>query len=152
MTQRIAQMLAVLLVGLVSTLSLAQSSTRTAAPLHYDLSQEVTMKGAALNVLPTAARGMLNGSHVILVTSSGSIDVSLGAFAFVGKDALSISPSEQLEVTGVMATVSGTRVFLARTVKAGDRVFTIRNEHGIPISPAARERLQQKTSQNGDSL
>lgn len=152
MTQRIAEMVAVLLVGLVSAPSLAQSSTRMAASFHYDLSQEVTLKGVALNVLPTAGRGMLNGSHVILGTSSGSIDVSLGAFAFVGKDVLSIGPSEQLEVTGVMATVSGTRVFLARTVKAGDRVFTIRNQHGIPVSPAARERLQQRTSQNGDSL
>jgi len=53
------------------------------------------------------------------------------------------SPSSNLssihEWSGsVMKTIGNQKVFLARTVKVGDQVYTIRNEHGVPIPPQAR--------------
>jgi hypothetical protein len=51
-----------------------------------------------------------------------------------------------------MKTIKDKRVFLVRTVKAGGVVYTIRNEHGVLLSPQARERAVQKAAQKGESL
>jgi hypothetical protein len=75
----------------------------------------------------------------------------LGTFALLGKDPLPITPGQQVEVVGVMKTLKDKQFFLARAVKAGDRVYEIRNQHGIPISPLARERASQKAAQNGEA-
>jgi hypothetical protein len=48
-----------------------------------------------------------------------------------------------------MKTVKDKQVFLARTVKVGGEVYTIRNEHGFPVSPQARERANRKTAGEG---
>jgi hypothetical protein len=50
-----------------------------------------------------------------------------------------------------MKTIKDKPIFMVRTVKVGGEVYTIRNEHGFPVSPQARERASQKTSQRGES-
>ena len=92
------------------------------------------------------------GSHLLLTTPSGPMDASLGTFGLRGKGALSAATGQQVEVSGVMKTVKDKQVFLARTVKVGGQVYTIRNEHGFPVSPQARERANGKTAQKGESL
>jgi hypothetical protein len=68
-----------------------------------------------------------------------------------GEDALSVTVGQQVEVTGVMKTLKNKAVFVVRIVEIGDKVYRMRNEHGIPLSPQARERAIERT-QNGDSL
>ncbi len=58
-----------------------------------------------------------------------------------------------------MKTYNNRQVFLARTVKVGSEVYTLRNEHGIPMSPQTRARAGQKpvpfifrAAQKGESL
>jgi len=77
----------------------------------------------------------------LIATNSGPVDASLGWFALRGKDALSVNPGQGVAVTGVMKTINNRQVFLARTVKVDGQVFTVRNEHGLVLSPQARERL-----------
>jgi hypothetical protein len=48
----------------------------------------------------------------------------------------------------MMQTANGKEVFIARTVKAGSKVYTLRNRHGIEISPQARQRAAER----GESL
>jgi hypothetical protein len=126
----------------------------TARPFGYDVSQEVTLTGTVSSVLAKPAAGMLMGSHILLATLSGPVDVSLGRFGLRGKDALKVTAGQQIEVTGMMKTKTTTTkdspVFLARTVKVGDEVYIIRNEHGFPVSPQARERANRKMA--GESL
>jgi hypothetical protein len=78
------------------------------------------------------------------------VDASLGRFGLLGKDAASVAAGQQIEVTGVMKTIKDKQVFLVRTVKAGGQVYTIRNEHGVPVPPQARERASRKTA--GEAL
>lgn len=157
MKQRVAWMWVLVALALIAPLSRAQGQTEESAvgrvtPFHYEMSQEVTLRGTVSGVLPIAATGMLNGAHLILATPSGSFDVSLGIYALLGDGALSVALGQQVEVTGVMKNVKGAPVFLARTVSIGPRTYRIRNEHGLLISPPARERLAQKNAQSGDSL
>jgi len=123
---------------------------KVAGPLSYDVTQEVTLNGTVSSVLTKPSPGMIMGSHLLLATSSGPVDASLGMFAMRGKGAVSVAAGQQVEVTGVMKTINGKQVFLVRTVKAGGQVYTIRNERGFPIPPQARERASQTTA--GEAL
>src|SRR5580698_4274071 len=64
------------------------ASTRSATPLTYDISQEVTLNGTVSSVLTKASPGMIAGSHLLLTTVSGTVDVSLSTFGLQGKGAL----------------------------------------------------------------
>lgn len=129
----------------------AAIETGPAAP-YYDVAREVTLKGTASGVLTKPSPGMIMGSHLLLATASGEVDASLGRFGLLGKGALSVTAGQQVEVTGLMKTLMDKQVFVARTVKVGGQVYIMRNQHGIQVSPQARERASQKTAQKGETL
>jgi hypothetical protein len=147
---------ALALLSLISSIAPVQAQTaaietRRAEP-YYDVAREVTLKGTVSSVLTEPSPGMIMGSHLLLATASGDVDASLGRFGLLGKDAFSVAAGQQVEVTGVMKTLMDKQVFVARTVKVGGQVYTMRNQHGIQVSPQARERARQMTTQKGDSL
>ncbi len=157
MKQLYAGICTLALLSLVSPLRPIQAQTapvaaKTSGPFSYDIAQEVTLNGAVSTVLTKASPGMIPGSHLLLATLSGTVDISLGTFGLRGKGALSVTAGQQVEVSGVMKTLTNKQVFLARIVKVGNQVYPIRNEYGIPISPQARERAGKKTAQNGETL
>ncbi len=143
--------LCTLAILLISSLSPVQAQT-TAAPVSYDTAREVTLACTVSSVLTKAAPGSIVGSHLLLATPSGSVDASLGRFGLNGKGAVSVSAGQQVEVTGVMKTIKEKPVFLVRIMKVDDQVYTIRNEHGVPLSSQARARAGQKSGQKGESL
>ena len=101
----------------------------------YDPTKEVTLQGTVENVLRTPSRGMLPGAHVMLATGSGMVDTHVGPYAFKGFHPLSVTAGSRVSVVGVMKTVRGNEIFLARTVKVGDEEYKIRNEHGAMLAP-----------------
>jgi hypothetical protein len=132
-----------LLVGLlfailVVPLNAADSDSR------YDVSEEVTLSGTVSSVLQKPALGMIWGSHLMVETAFGRLDAGLGRFGLEGKDALFVAPGQQIELTGVMKTVRDKEVFVVRSVRANGKIFTMRNEHGIEVSPVARGRAANK--------
>ena len=129
----------------------APVTTRVAGPFSYDVTQEVTLEGTVTTVLPHPAPGMIVGSHLLLSTSSGPVDISLGTLALRGKDAFFAQPGQHVEATGVMKTLRDQQVFLARTVEVGDKIYAIRNVHGIPLSPQSRERASQGDRRKGET-
>jgi hypothetical protein len=126
-------------VGLVQAQS-ARQANRNDPLLDYDARQEQLLSGTVAALLPQPSTGMIAGSHLLLTTTNGTMDVSLGTFALRGKDALSVSAAESIEVIGVMRSFNGKPLFLARAVTVRDHTYAIRNEHGIPVTPKARER------------
>jgi hypothetical protein len=115
-------------------------TTKVAGPFGYDASREVTLSGTVSSVLAKPSKGMIMGSHLLLATPSGPVDASVGRFGLRGKGSLSVTAGQQVEITGVMKTIKDRQVFLARTIKVGDEVYAVRNKHGFPVSPQARER------------
>ncbi|MHB8217278.1 MAG: hypothetical protein ACYDDS_14485 [Candidatus Sulfotelmatobacter sp.] len=122
-----------------------------AGPFSYDATHEVTLNGTVSGVLAKQTPEMAPGSHLLLTTLSGPVDISLGTFALRGAGALSVTSGQQVAVVGVMKIFKEKPVFLARAVKVGDHVYEIRNEHGIPITPQARERVNQHAAQNWET-
>jgi len=127
------------------------SDVKPSGPFSYDVSKEITLNGTVSSLLPKAEPGMVMGAHLVFATSSGRVDASLGRWALVGKGALSASTGETVAVTGVMKTIRNQQVFLARTVKVGGQVFTVRNALGASISPQSRERLGLLAGEKGVS-
>ena len=150
MRSLLAEIPALLLLFTISLAPLSHTQTRVAqskaGPMNYDPSEEVTISGTVNEALLTSTSGMLAGSHLLLTTLSGQVDVSLGTFGLQGKGALSVAPGQQIQVTGVIKIFNSTPVLLARSVKAGDAVYAIRNEHGIPVTPHARSRANQEST------
>jgi hypothetical protein len=145
---------AVALLSLVVSGATAQTQTpeaakRTAGPFSYDVAHEVTLQGTVSSLLAKPAAGMIMGSHLLLTTPSGRVDASLGRFGLLGDAALRITAGQEIEVTGVMKMIRDKQVLLVRVVKAGGRVYEIRNEHGVPVSPQAHERASRKLAGEG---
>jgi hypothetical protein len=145
------------LLSLISSAPLVQAQAgaieaRPEGPFSYDVREEITLAGTVSSVLVKPSPGMLWGSHLVLTTSSGKVDASLGMSGLQGPGAISVGPGQQVEVTGVMKTIRNKQVFLARTVKAGARVYCIRNEHGQQMSPQSRQRVSRKSGQKWGSL
>lgn len=107
----------------------------------YDVAKEVTLRGTVSSVVktPTRQMKMLVGSHLVVETNSGQIDASLGRFALRGNDALSVTPGQQVQMTGVMKTIGGQLVFVTRLLQVNGRLYTIRNEHGFALSQSSRK-------------
>lgn len=138
---------------LISSLRPMQAQTIQA----QTVSEEVTLTGTVSSVLTKAAPGMIVGSHLLLATPNGPVDASLGRFGLQGDGAVSVAAGQQIEATGVMKriVIKGMKdksVFLVRSLKVGDEVYTIRSKHGFPVSPQARKRASEKTGGNEESL
>ena len=131
----------------------AAVTTRTAVPPRYDITKEVKLSGTVSNVVkaPTREMKMVAGSHLIVATKSGEVDAALGQFAMRGKGALSFTPGQQVEVTGVMKTEKGKQVFVTRLVQADGHTYRIRNEHGFVSEHVAIDgaRAPKSTSKGG---
>lgn len=156
MKQLIAGPCALAFLSLVFSPLPAQAQTEAiaatpSAPFRYDVEQEMTFSGTVSSVLAKPFAGMIASSHLLLNNSSGSLDISLGTFALRGKDAFAMVQGQQIEVVGVKKMLKDGQVILARSVKAGNHVYVIRNMHGIPVSPQTRRRTNQKI-QDGETL
>jgi len=115
----------------------------------YNPGNEINLTGTISAVRNGARPRMNSGADLVLTTLSGSVDVSLGRWGLHGKDAPVLTVGQQVELVGEMRTLNDKTVFFARTLSAGGKTYTIRNEHGSPISPHARERAG---AQRGGSL
>jgi hypothetical protein len=152
-----------LIVGLITGLLLAIPSV----PLNAQPAEEahaqpeaakvVVLNGTVSRVLSGPSEGMMMGSHLLIETASGNVDASLGKWGMRGKGALSVTAGQEVELTGVMRTIKEKNaekgvVFMVRTVKVGSQMYTIRNEHGVPVSPQSRERVSLKAAPKGETL
>jgi hypothetical protein len=68
---------------------------------------------------------------------------SLRRFGLEGEGALSVTPGQQIDLTGVIMTVRDKEVFMVPQ-RANGKTYTMRNEHWTEVLPQARERAAEK--------
>jgi hypothetical protein len=129
----------------------AAVTTQPVTPLRYDITKEVKLSGTVSEVVkaPTREKNMVSGSHLIVQTKNGAVDASLGRFAMRGKGGVSVTPGQQVEVTGVMKTMKGKQVFVTRLVQANGHTYRIRNEHGFVSERVAVDGVTKSASKGG---
>ncbi len=129
----------------------AEGTTKSAVPPKYDVTKEVTLTGTVSSVVKKATpeTQMLGGAHLIVETAYGKIDASLGAFAMKAEGSLSVSPGQQVQITGVMKSVRDQQVFVTRLVQLNGHVYKIRNEHGFVVAPGPRKGVTEPAAKAG---
>jgi len=142
-------LLAAVFLAIPASAQTASVAARPVGPFAYDVTKETTINGTVSSVLSKPAAGMILGAHLLVTTSSGTVDASLGMFPFAGKGALSVQEGNWVAVTGVMKTINGKEVFLVRTVKVGNEIYPIRDERGAIITPQERESGIQASAEKG---
>lgn len=97
----------------------------------YDATKEIKIQGT-IQQIETVKTGIA-GTHVMIAAQNGAVDAHLGSGPAADPKRLGLSMGQSVEITGMMATIGGSNVFLARTLVVGERTITLRNEHGIPV-------------------
>jgi hypothetical protein len=124
------------------------TSSAMASPV-YDLNKEIKIDGTIDKVETNTSGGPI-GTHLLVISSQGVVDVHLGSSNAVTAKNLGLSVGESIHVTGMMATVAGNSVLLARILTTSDHIYMLRNEHGAPIrSLMPRSAASSANSQKG---
>jgi|SRR5579859_1150943 len=111
------------------------SSGKT-APGAYNIANDVSLQGTVLKYTENSVAPPI-GTHVLLRTPSGNVDVHLGDAHLLHLAKLTITPGSNVRFVGQMNTEGSKQIFLARLVQVGSQVLAVRNEHGFLISRGA---------------
>jgi hypothetical protein len=98
----------------------------------YNPATETTVNGTVEKVATISGRSGWSGTHLDLKTDSGIVDVHLGPSAYLSSKGFQFANNDQLEVTGSKVMYQGHPAIIAREVKMGGKVLTLRNAQGIP--------------------
>jgi hypothetical protein len=105
----------------------------------YDLKTEATINGTVESVEqiagPGGGRGRrgLGGTHIRVKTGADTLEVHLGPTAFLTEKKVAVAKGDTLQIVGSRVTVDGEPVFVAREVRKGETVWTLRDAAGLPL-------------------
>ena len=99
----------------------------------YDPKTVETVSGEVVSVnrTPFGRRGAM-GVHLTLKTDKETIPVHLGPARYVDQQGITLAAKDKIEVTGSRITFQGQPAIIAREVKKGGQVLTLRDAAGIP--------------------
>lgn len=108
----------------------------------YDAKTEATFKGTVEEVnagrpVKGPARMTPAEQQIVLKTDAGTIDVRLAPRAFLTEKGVEIAKGDAIEVVGSKGTAGESQVVLAREVRKGDTVWSLRDANGQPLWTAA---------------
>lgn len=116
----------------------------------YNAAQETVVEGTVLNYTPEASPPI--GAHLLLQTTSGTLDLHLGPASYLQANRFSLTKGDAVRVVGVNSAMRQGGVFLVRVIQKGEQSLTLRTSKGAPLSFAGARALgSQKASQPVDS-
>ena len=98
---------------------------------NYDPKSETTVNGAVQQVQQHQMMGH-QGTHLIVKTESGELEVHLGPASYLAQRQFSFTKGDQVEVTGSMVKMGGKDALLGRQVTKNGKTLVLRNAQGIP--------------------
>jgi hypothetical protein len=121
-----------LLSAFIVAVALAQGHGKGPGPMsRYDPSTETTIKGTIEEVktLDTMCQA---GTHLVLKTDKGNVEVGLGPSKFLADQKLELKKGDQVQVIGAKANTRLGEMFMARQITSGGKTVTLRDEKGMP--------------------
>ncbi|MBE9181464.1 DNA-binding protein [Oculatella sp. LEGE 06141] len=99
----------------------------------HDLSTVETITGEVIAVDTVSRRGgRSDGVHLRVAAQSGEVSVHLGPAWYLDQQGIQIESGDQVEVIGSRITMTNASTIIARQIRQGDRVLTLRDENGFP--------------------
>src|SRR5262245_10947462 len=102
----------------------------------YNIANDSSLQGTVLSYTENSKTPPL-GTHVLLETSSGNVDVHLGNARVLHQAKMSLTQGMSVRFVGQTRTVGQNTVFLARLVQVGSQVVAVRSNSGVPVTPGA---------------
>jgi hypothetical protein len=101
---------------------------------NYDPATETTVTGTVDEVrqVPGPGKGP-GGLHLMLRTDAGVQEIDVGPAAFVSSKSITFAKGDSLSVTGSRITRAGGAAIIAREIKKGDQLLTLRDSKGFPL-------------------
>lgn len=99
----------------------------------YDKSQEVQLQGAVEDIKdPVGPAARSPQQQIVLQTAAGSVLVQLAPSSFLKSQDFVCTKGDVLEVVGARVLVQNQEIVLAREVRMGEQVVTLRDADGHP--------------------
>ncbi len=98
----------------------------------YDKTTETTLHGTVEEVQSHQGRVGGTGTHLLLKTDDGTVDVHLGPTNWLTDRKYEFAKGDHLQVLGSKVTIDGADAFIAREITKGDAKIVLRDENGIP--------------------
>jgi len=101
---------------------------------NYNPATETTVTGTidSVNDVPSSGRGG-GGLHLVLALPAGPLEVHVGPASFVSSKNVAFTKGDALTIVGSKVTMAGQEVVIAREIKKGDQVLTLRDAKGLPL-------------------
>ena len=116
----------------LSSAAYAQAGTRQGG--NYNPATETTVTGTVDEIKNLSSPGRGGGGlHLVLAAATGPIEVHVGPASFVTSKNVTFSKGDALTVIGSKVTIQGQQVMIAREVRKGDQVLTLRDAKGFPL-------------------
>lgn len=99
----------------------------------YNPANEVTVRGVVQEIQEfdcPVSEGEL-GSHLLLKTADGVIQVHLAPVRIMTGQKLSFAPGDQIEVIGAKVKVAGKNGLIAREITRGNESLVFRDRNGV---------------------
>lgn len=98
----------------------------------YDPKTETTIQAVVEEVRQVTGKGSWSGTHLMVKTNTGVLEVHVGPSAYVAGQQFSFAKGDKIEVTGAKATLQGSDVLLAREIKKDGKTLVLRDAQGFP--------------------
>lgn len=93
-----------------------------------------TINAEVVKVNRYSFRGrMSQGIHLLVDTGNDTIEVHLAPSWYLEDRDFTFAPEDKIIITGSRISLDGEPEIIARQIKKGDRIFTLRDEDGYPL-------------------
>ena len=122
-----------IMIAAFATAAYAQGGTRGAGG-NYNPATETTVTGTvdAVNNVPSPGGGG-GGLHLMIAAPAGPIEVEVGPASFLAAKKVTFAKRDVVVVVGSKVKVQDRDVVIAREIKKGDQVLTLRDAKGFPL-------------------
>lgn len=102
----------------------------------YDASAETKLTGT-IEQINTIDAMCHTGTHLVLKTDKGNVEVGLGPAQFLEDQKLELKKGQTVEVVGAKTTMGmgHGEMFVARQITTAGKTVTLRDEKGVPAWP-----------------
>ncbi len=105
----------------------------------YNASTETTITGTVAEVQQTTGRRGWAGTHLLLNTEAGKVEVHVGPSTYLAEHQFSFAQGNQVEVVGSRVNLQGSDALIARQIKKDGKTLPLRDEHGLPLWSRGRD-------------
>ena len=129
----------------------AQQKSPAAPRNHrYELARETSLQGTVVTYNASSAIAPL-GPHMIVQTSSGTLDVHLGNAKLLEANHFTIAAGDSVRIVGETLPFGSGTQFVARIIQKGNQSLVLRSIRGFPLRPAVKG-AGKSTNARGDVL